>query len=118
MDFILPDKARRDIVDLSLAQIVLDAFDEKPLTYALDSTIRFPYMIFSLSSAEQARYGIGPITPIWTDVSGYVVVAFHHEPTRRGFYRFYIEGAGEEQPIALSWQQVLVKEFKYLWEME
>jgi hypothetical protein len=119
MDFITRDEARRDIVALGLPQIVLDVFDEKPLPYNLDLTFRYPYTILSLGPEEQAAYGEGRVTPIWTGGGDYIVVAYHHAPARRGFFRFDIETPGEEeQPVGMSWQQVLVKEFTSLWEDE
>ncbi|CAN5498762.1 hypothetical protein BH11PLA2_BH11PLA2_03320 [soil metagenome] len=117
MDFITREQARRDIVALGLPQIVLDAFDGKPLQYNLDIEFREPYQIFSMPPEGQAVYGKGRITPVWT--GGDTIVAYHHAPARKGFFRFDIESPGEEyQPVGLSWQQVLVKEFKFLWEQE
>src|SRR5262245_7709345 len=119
MDFITRDQARQDIVALGLPQIVLDAFDGKPLPYNLDIQFREPYTIFSLGPEEQGAYGQGRITPIWTGGGDYTIVAYHHAPARKGFFRFDIGSPGEEeQPVGLSWQQVLVREFKFLWEME
>jgi hypothetical protein len=119
MNYITKDEARANIVTLGLPQIVLDAFDGKPLPYDLDIQFREPYTIFSLGPDEQATYGEGPITPIWTGGGDYIIVAYHHLPARKGFFRFDIEAPGEEeQPVGLSWQQVLVKEFKALWETE
>jgi len=63
--------------------------------------------------------GKGRITPIWTGGGDYTIVAYHHAPARKGFFRFDIESPGEEEePVGLTWQQVLVKEFKFLWEQE
>jgi hypothetical protein len=119
MDFITQEQARQDIVALGIPQIVLDAFDEKPLPYDLDIHFCRPYQIFSLGPVGQAAYGQGRITPIWTGGGDYTIVAYHHAPARKGFFRFDIESPGEEQqPVGLSWQQVLVKEFKDLWEQE
>src|SRR5262245_60100045 len=67
----------------------------------------------------QAAYGHGRITPVWTGGGDYTIVAYRHSPASKGFFRFDIESPGEEyQPVGLSWQQVLVKEFKFLWEQE
>ncbi len=119
MDFITREQARQDIVSLGLPQIVLDAFDDKPLPYNLDIAFREPYQIFSMGPEGQAVYGRGRITPVWTGGGDYTIVAYHHAPERQGFFRFDIESPGEEyQPVALSWQQVLVKEFKSFWEQE
>jgi hypothetical protein len=119
MDFVTREQARHDIVALGLPQIVLDAFDENPLPYNLDIEFRQPYQIFSLGPEGQAAYGQGRITPIWTGGGDYTIVAYHHAPARSGFFRFDIESPGEEeQPSGLSWQQVLVKEFKFLWEQQ
>jgi hypothetical protein len=118
MDFITREQARQNIVALGLPQIVLEAFDEKPLPYNLDIQFREPYPILSLGPKEQARYGQGRITPIWTGGGDYTIVAHHHDSTRQGYFRFDIETAEEEQPIGMNWQQLLVKEFKYLWEAE
>lgn len=119
MDFITREQARRDIIALRLPQIVLDAFDAKPLPYDLDFQFREPYTIFCLGPEEQAVYGEGRITPIWTGGGDYTVVAYHHAPERTGFFRFDIETPGEEeQPVGMNWQQVLVGEFKFLWESE
>jgi hypothetical protein len=119
MDFITRDQARQDIVALGLPQIVLDAFDEKPLPYNLDVQFHEPYTIFSLGPEGQAAYGQGWITPIWTGGGDYTIVAYHHAPERKGFFRFNIETPEEEeQPVGMDWQQVLVKEFKVLWEQE
>jgi hypothetical protein len=117
MDFITREQARQDIVALGLPQIVLDAFDDEPLPYNLDIQFREPYQIFSMGPEGHATYGQGRITPIWT--GGDTIVAYHHAPARKGFFRFGIELPGEEEKTAnLSWQQVLVKEFKFLWEQE
>jgi hypothetical protein len=119
MDFITREQARQDIVALGLPQIVVDAFDEKPLPYNLDIDFREPYQIFAMGPEGQAAYGQGRITPIWTGGDDLTIVAYHHAPARKGFFRFDIESPGnEEQPIGLSWQQVLVREFKFLWEQE
>jgi hypothetical protein len=67
----------------------------------------------------QVARGEGRITPIWTGGGDYTIVAYDHVPARRGFFRFDIESPGEvEEPVGLTWQQVLVKEFKSLWEFE
>jgi hypothetical protein len=119
MDFITRDQARQDIVALGLPQIVLDAFDEKPLPYNLDVQFREPYTIFSLGPEGQAAYGQGRITPIWTGGGNSTIVAYHHAPERKGFFRFSIETREEEvPPVGMDWQQVLVQEFKVLWEHE
>lgn len=119
MDFITREQARADIVDLRLPQIVLDAFDAKPLPHNLDDQFREPYMMFTLGPAEQAEYGQGHITPIWTGNGDYTIVAYDHDPTRSGFFRYDIEAPGEAHAAQrLSWQQVLVAEFKFLWESE
>ena len=119
MDFITREHARQDIVALGLPQIVLDAFDAKPLPYNLDIQFREPYPILSMGPEGQAAYGQGRITPIWTGGGDYTIVAYHYAPARKGFFRFDIESPGEEEkPVGLSWQQVLVKEFKFLWEQE
>lgn len=119
MDFITREQARQDIVALGLPQIVLDAFDEKPLPYNLDIQFREPYTIFALGPEGQAAYGRGRITPIWTGGGAYTIVAYHHASERNGFFRFDIESPEEEEhPVGLNWQQLLVKEFKFLWEME
>ena len=119
MDIITREQARKDIVALGLPQIILDAFDEKPLPYNLDIQFREPYPIFSMGPEGQAAYGKGRVTPIWTGGGDYTIVAYHHAPARKGFFRFHIESPEEEeQPAGLTWQQVLVKEFKFLWEQE
>lgn len=118
MDFITRDEARRDIVALGLPQIVLDAFDEKPLPYNLDIQFRYPYPILALGPDEQSAYGQGRITPIWTGGGDYTIVAYHHAPERQGFFRFDIETGEEEQPLGMTWQQILIQEFKFLWETE
>jgi len=119
MDFITREQARQDIVALGLPQRILDAFDGKPLPYNLDIAFREPYQIFAMEPEEQAAYGQGRITPVWTGGGDYTIVAYQHEPARKGFFRFDIESPGEEyQPIGLSWQQILVKEFKFFWEQE
>jgi hypothetical protein len=119
MDFITREQARHDIVALGLPQIILDAFDNKPLPYNLDIEFREPYQVFSMRPDVQMAYGQGRITPVWTGGGDYTIVAYHHASARKGFFRFDIESPGEEyQPIGLSWQQVLVKEFKFLWEQE
>ena len=118
MDFITREQARLDIVALGLPQIVLDAFDYKPLPYNLDIQFREPYQIFSFGPAGQAAYGQGRITPIWTGGGDYTIVAYHHTPARKGFFRFDIESGEDYQPVGLSWQQLLVKEFKFFWEQE
>jgi hypothetical protein len=119
MDFITREQAREDIVALGLPQIVLDAIDEKPLPYDLDIQFREPYQIFLMGREGQAAYGRGHITPIWTGGGDYTVVAYHHAPARKGFFRFDIESPYEEQePVGLTWQQVLIKEFKFLWEQK
>jgi len=64
-----------------------------------------------------AIYGRGRITPLWGN-TGYMIVAHHHDPSQEGFFRFDIEGGDEEQPMGLNWQQILVEEFKFLWEQE
>lgn len=119
MDFITREQARRDIVALGLPQVVLDAFDEKPLPYNLDIHFRYPYKVFLIGQEGQEAYGEGRITPIWMGGGDYTIVAYHNSQARRGFFRFDIETPGaEEEPIGLTWQQVLVKEFKFLWESE
>jgi hypothetical protein len=119
MNFITQEQARQDIVALGLPQVVLDAFDEKPLPYNLDIDFRVPYPIFSMGPEGQAAYGQGRITPIWTGGGDYTIVAYDHTAARKGFFRFDIESPGEvQEPCGLTWQQVLVKEFKSLWEQE
>jgi hypothetical protein len=119
MDFITREQARLDIVALGLPQIVLDAFDGKPLPYNLDIQFREPYPIFTLGSEGQVSYPPGRVTPIWTGGGDYTIVAYHHAPSRLGYFRFDIETPDdEEQPVGLTWQQLLVKEFKDLWELE
>jgi hypothetical protein len=118
MDYITREQARGNIVALGLPQIIVDAFDEKPLPFNLDIQFRFPYPILSLEPEGQAIYGQGRITPVWTGGGDYTIVAYHHDPARQGFFRFDIESCDEEQPIGMSWQQILVKEFKFLWESE
>ena len=119
MDFITREQARQDIVGLGLPQIVLDAFDGKPLPYNLEAQFREPYPIFSMGPEGQAAYGRGRITPVWTGGGDYTIVAYRHAPATKGYFRFDIESPGkEEQPVGLTWQQVLVKEFKFLWEQE
>jgi hypothetical protein len=118
MDFITREQARQDIAALGLPQIVLDAFDGKPLPYNLDIEFREPYQIFSMGPEGQSAYGQGRITPVWTGGGDYTIVAYHHAPARKGFFRFDIESGEEYQPVGLSWQQVLVEEFKFLWEQE
>jgi hypothetical protein len=109
------EQARRNIVGLGLPQIVLDAFDEKPLPYDLDIRFRFPYQVFPMA---QPAYWNGPITPIWTGADGYTIVAYDHDPARLGFFRFDLESGEVLDPIRMNWQQVLVREFKNLWELE
>jgi hypothetical protein len=117
MDFITREQARQDIIALGLPQIILDAFDGKPLPYRLANQFREPYEILCLDPTEQADYGQGRITPIWGD--GYTIVAYHHAPARRGFFRFNIESDGEgREPVGLNWQQILVEEFRFLWQFE
>jgi len=116
MDFITRDQARRDIVTLNLPQIVLDIFDEKPLPKNLDIHFCAPYPIFALEPIGQAEYGDARMTPLWMS-GGSTIVAYQHAPERRGYFRFDIE-SGEEEPIFLTWQQVLVEEFQFLWESE
>jgi hypothetical protein len=118
MDFITREMARQDIIGLGLPKIVLDAFDNKPLPYNLDIEFREPYQLFSIDAERQASIGHGRITPIWTGGGDYTIVAYHHTPVRKGYFRFDIESGEEYQPIGMSWQQVLVKEFKNLWEQE
>jgi hypothetical protein len=118
MDFITREQARQDIVALGLPQIVLDAFDDKPLPYNLDIEFREPYQIFSMGPEGQAAYGKGRITPVWTGGGDYTIVAYHHAPARKGFFRFDIESGEKYQSVGLSWQQLLVKEFKFFWEQE
>jgi len=119
MDFITREQARQEIVALALPQIVLEAFDGRPLPYNLDIQFREPCHIFSMGPEGQAAYGIGRITPIWTSGGDYMIVAYHHAPARKGFFRFDVESPGElQESIPLSWQQILVKEFKFLWELE
>jgi hypothetical protein len=119
MDFITREQARQNIVALGLPQIVLDAFDEKSLPYNLDIHFREPYPIFSIGPEGQAAYGQGRITPLWAAGGDYTIVAYHHAPARKGFFRFDIESPpAEKEPVGLTWQQVLVKEFKFHWEQE
>lgn len=119
MDYITREQAREDIVTLGLPQIVLDTFDGKPLPYDLDIEFHEPYQIFALGPKEQGNYGEGRITPLWTGGGDYTIVAYHHLPARKGFFRFDIESSGgKDEPVGLSWQQILVKEFKFLWESE
>ena len=54
MDFISREQARRNIVDLGMPPIVLNAFDEKPLPYGLDFQLGFPYQILNLEPEQQA----------------------------------------------------------------
>lgn len=117
MDFITQEQARQNIVKLGLPPIVLDAFDGKPIPYNLDFQFRCPDEIFCLDLDEQEFYDDGPVTPIWKG-TGDLVVAYHHETARQGFFRFNIEGGDEERPEPLNWQQVLLKEFIFLWELE
>jgi len=117
MEFITREQARQDIIALELPKIVLDAFDGKPLQYNLDIQFHEPYQIFSIGPEGQAAYGHGRITRIWTGGGDYTIVAYHHAPERKGYFRFDIESPeDEEQLLGLSWQQILIKEFKSLWE--
>jgi hypothetical protein len=115
MDAITRAQARQDLVALALPQIVLDVFDGKVLPYNLDIYFGEPGAMFSLGAEAQAGYGQGRITPLWTDCD--TVVAYRQIPP--GYFWFDIETPwGEELPVGLSWQQVLVKEFKCLWEAQ
>ena len=117
MEYITRDEARRNITGLGLPQIVLDAFDEKPLPFNLDLQFGYPYPVLTLGPLEQAAYPPGQITPIWA--AGCTIVAYSHAPARGGFFRFNIESPSKlEQPVGMTWQQVLVKEFTDLWEAE
>ena len=121
MDYITQEQARADIVALGLPQIVLDIVDERELPIPnLDLQFRVPYEIFSLDAAGQAEYVAGRVTPLWAGNSGYTIVAYHHAPERRGFFRFDLEGDDprDTYPVGLSWQQVLVEEFQEMWEGE
>src|SRR5262245_12425128 len=97
MDFITRERARQDMLALGLPRIIIDAFDGCPLPYNLDIQFREPYPIFSMGPEAQAAYGQGRITPLWTGGGDYTIVAYHHSPTRKGFFRFSIESPGEEQ---------------------
>ena len=119
MDYFTREQARQDIAALGLPQIIVDAFESNPLPYHLDIRFREPYQIFSMGLKGQAAYGQGRITPVWTGGGDYTIVAYHHAPMRKGFFRFSIESPGvEHQPVGLGWQQILVHEFKCLWEQE
>ena len=61
--------------------------------------------------AESLRFGL---------VGGaYTTVAYRHAQDQNGFFRFDIETPGEAvQSARMNWQQILVKEFKDLWEAE
>lgn len=118
MQFLTREQARRNIVALGLPQIILDAFDEKPLPYNLDIHFRFPYQVFSYGPMQQGVHWKGPITPIWTGSGDYTIVAYDQNPERSGYIRFDIEDGEPEDPMGLNWQQILVKEFKLLWELE
>src|SRR5256885_152362 len=102
MNFITKEEARQNIIELGLPQVVLDVFDEKPLPYNLDLTIRFPYTILSLGPSEQVRYGEGRITPMWTDGGAYTILAYDHGPASSGFFRFDIETAELEHPVGMN----------------
>lgn len=117
MDFITREQARQNIVELGLPPIVLDAFDGKPMPYNLDINFRCPDEIFCLEPDEMEFYDDGPVTPVWMGC-GFYVVAYHHGETRRGFFRFDIEGGDEAEPEPLNWQQIFLKEFIFLWELE
>ncbi|HZZ81448.1 MAG TPA: hypothetical protein VFE62_23300, partial [Gemmataceae bacterium] len=117
MNKVTREQARRNIVALGLPQIVLDAFDGKRLPYNLDLQFRYPYQVLD-SVDQQQDYGIGRITPVWTGNSDDTIVAYHHDPLRAGFFRFDIETGEEAEPVRMNWQQVLVHEFKILWEAE
>jgi hypothetical protein len=119
MDYITREQARQDIVALGLPQIVRDVFDGKPMPYNLDIQFQEPYQMFALGPKQQEIYGEDRITPLWTGGGDYTIVAYDHLPARKGFFRFNIELAvDEDEPVGLSWQQILVKEFKDLWESE
>jgi hypothetical protein len=121
VDYITQEQARADIVALGLPQIVLDIVDERELPIPnLDLQFRVPYEIFWLDAAGQAEYVAGRVTPLWAGNSGYTIVAYHHAPERRGFFRFDLEGDDprDTYPVGLSWQQVLVEEFQEMWEGE
>jgi hypothetical protein len=47
----------------------------------------------------------------------YTIVVYTITPPAKGF-RFDIEGGDEEEPVGMKWQQVLVKEFKFLSETD
>ncbi len=121
VDHITQEQARADIVALGLPQVVLDIVDEKELPVPnLDLQFRAPYEIFRLEADGQTEYVAGRVTPLWAGNSGYTVVAYHHAPERRGFFRFDLAGDDprDTHPVVLSWQQVLVKEFQEMWEGE
>jgi hypothetical protein len=103
MDFITRQLARHDIVALGLPQIVLDAFDNKPLPYDLDIRFREPYTVFSMGPDGQAAYGQGRVTPIWTGGGDCTIVAYHHALARKGFFRFDIESGGDSLSNSLFW---------------
>ena len=115
VDSITRATARRNIIGLGLPPIVLDVFDEKPVPPLIHRFFCYPYEVFVPD--QQEFYGEGPITPVWSDSSHACIVAYHHEPRREGFFRFSLEG-DEELPFGLSWQQILVAEFKFMWECE
>lgn len=114
MCFLTLEQTRRNIVELGVPQIVLDAFDRKRLPYNLDIQFGFPSQVFYHGPMGYGFYSQHPVTPIW--VGDHSVAAYHHDPVRQGYFRFDFEGGEEEAPVAMNWQQLLVKEFKFLWE--
>jgi len=116
MDRITKEQARLNIVELRLPQIVLDVFDEKPLSYDLDIEFGYPYQLLDHPEI-QTGYGTGRITPIWTEAH-WSIFAYHHAAERQGFFRFGIEDREELEPIGMNWQQGLVEPFKILWESD
>lgn len=102
-------RIRTDIVALALPKIVLDIFDENPLPYDLSIWFETPCQLLSVKLEEL-------VTPIWK--SGATIVAYDHAAAPNGFFRLSIEGNVVERPRGLSWRQILVKDFKFLWELE
>ena len=118
MEQITKEQARSKIQKLGLPPIVLDVFDERPLPYSLKIQFQSPEHIFALDADGQKRYQVGNVIPLWTNTSGYCFFAYANGSNEDGYFRFDIETAESYEPTGMTWQQVLVREFKELWESE
>ncbi len=101
------EKARAELVALTLPPAILKVFDLEP-PRALIDYLRDPREIFDLDARDLAAYPPGHLTPLFADITGYTQYAFRHGAPRGGFVRFLLEQPGSASLDGVGWDAVLV----------